>query len=100
MAKRKRTGKSIGTFTGRVLLINVKGDGPNSAQLEFSLISLDEKDKATFIVGMGAEGRVFNSMSTVLAMAYRAALPVSVTYRRIEGGTPVAIELQVPAWED
>ena len=77
--------------------MNVKGQGePNSGQLLFTITSLDEKTKIPLAVWMDTEAQVFTSMTTLLTMAYRAALPVQVQYQLIEAGTSRAIEVQIP----
>jgi len=93
---KKPVRKKTGTFTGLVQEINIAGDGPNSGQLEFSLIPTQGPAK-TFVAEMGTETRVVAAMTTLLTMAYRANLPVSIVYRMVEGGTPIAIQVGLPA---
>ena len=93
---KKPLGKRTGTFTGTVQEINIAGDGPNSGQLEFSLVPPQGRPM-TFVAEMDTETRVVAAMTTLLTMAYRANLPVSIVYRIVEGGTPIATQVGLPA---
>jgi hypothetical protein len=93
---KKPLGKRTGTFTGVVQEINIAGDGPNSGQLEFSLVAR-EGHPMTFVAEMDTEARVVAAMTTLLTMAYRANLPVSVVYRIVDDGTSRAIQVGLPA---
>jgi hypothetical protein len=96
MAKPKKR-RAANTFTGRVTEIDVGGSGPNSGQLEFALTPLDGGQPETFIVLMDSEGRVFAAMTSLLIMAYRAAEPVTITYRRMPKETSRCTNVRLPA---
>jgi hypothetical protein len=61
------------------------------------LTPTDDGPPKTFVVEMDTEARVFSAMATLLTMAYRANIVVTVQYRLIEGGTPRAINVRIPA---
>jgi hypothetical protein len=86
-----------GTFSGRVTEIDIGGTGPNSGQLEFAVTPDGGGVSMTFVVEMDTEARVFTVMATLLTMAYRASLPVTVEYQVIEGAAPKAINIRLPA---
>jgi hypothetical protein len=84
-------------LTGRVTELDVGGDGPNSGQLEFAVTPPNGGPSTTFAVWMDTEARVFTAMTTILAMAFRANITLTVEYVQKEEGTPKAISVRVPA---
>ena len=82
----KRRAPDTETFTGRVILIDADGYGPGSAQLLFGLNSLDGLTNMAFVVLSDTEPQVFSSMASMLTMAYRAAIPVTVMRARTTFG--------------
>ena len=97
MAKSKAKKSEVGTFNGRVTELDVGGEGPNSAQLEFSITPVDGGQARTFAVWFDTEARVFAAMASILAMAFRANIVVTVQYRETAGETPKALNIRVPA---
>jgi hypothetical protein len=84
---------TTGQFTGIVTSINVKGAGPNSGQLLFSLLA-DNGDKKALVVLMDSEARVFTAMTTVLTSAMEHGRIVHATF---QNATPTdkAIEIEI-----
>jgi hypothetical protein len=82
-------------FTGTVQSINVKGSGPKSAQLLFSLIARDGAKKP-LVVHTDTDTRAFCGMVSVLATAMQLGAPVDATYY---AATPTdkATEIEVKA---
>ena len=88
--------KEAGTFVGTVTELDVGGNGPGSAQLEFSVTPLNGGgEPATFVVLFGAEPQVFAAMSTLLTAAYVGKFVVTVEYLSLPGATPNAINVKI-----
>jgi hypothetical protein len=91
------------TFTGTVTELDVGGNGPHSAQLEFSITPLKGAgDPETFVVEFDTEPQVFSAMATLLTAAYMAKMIVTVTFLPQPGATPKAtnVTLGAPAAEN
>jgi hypothetical protein len=89
-------GVIIDNFSGKVTELDMGGVGPNSGQLEFSVTSSGGQGR-TFAVWMDTEARVVSAMTSILAMAFQSGISITVNYMEIEGGTPKAINVRVPA---
>ncbi len=84
------------TFAGTVSELDVGGNGPNSAQLEFSVTPLKgAREPETFVVPFGTEPQVFTAMATLLTAAYMAKMIVTVTYLPGADATPVAVNVKL-----
>ena len=84
------------TFVGTVTDLDVGGNGPNSARLEFSVKPLKGAGEAqTFVVLSGTEPQVFTAMATLLTAAYMAKMIVTVAYLSQSAGTPVATNVKL-----
>jgi hypothetical protein len=97
MAKKITKKDVVGKFNGRVTELDVSGEGANSAQLEFAITPIDGGQSKTFAVWFDTEARVFEAMASILTMAFRANMAVTVQYREKTGETPKAISVRVPA---
>jgi hypothetical protein len=86
------------TFAGTVSELDVGGNGPNSAQLEFSVTPLKSaREQETFVVPFGTEPQVFAAMATLLTAAYMAKMIVTVTYLAQADAPPVAVNVKLGA---
>ncbi len=86
------------TFVGTVTELDVGGEGPNSAHLEFSITPLKgAREPQTFVVPSGTEPQVFTAMATLLTAAYMAKMIVTVVYLPQSAATPVAINVKLGA---
>lgn len=84
------------TFAGTVSELDVGGNGPNSAQLEFSITPLKgAREPETFVVLFGTEPQVFTAMATLLTAAYMAKMIVIVTYLPRADATSVAVSVKL-----
>jgi hypothetical protein len=84
------------TFVGTVTELDVGGDGPNSARLEFSITPLKGiGEPQTFGVLSGTEPQVFTAMATLLTAAYMARMTVTVSYAPQPGATAVATNVKL-----
>jgi hypothetical protein len=83
---------------GTISLVNVDGNGPNSAQLEFSIVALPTAKcpGATFVVLAypSTEPQVFAGITNIVTAAFFAKQPVTVTWEAT-GSTPRAIGVQI-----
>ncbi len=79
----------MGTMAGAVTALGVKGNGQNSAMLQFSLTP-DVGLSATFIVTAypAFEPQVFAGMSALLAAAYHAQRQVKIEFYEVPRETP------------
>jgi hypothetical protein len=86
------------TFIGAVTELDVGGDGPNSAQLEFSVAPLKRAGPPqTFVVPFGTEPQIFAAMAALLTAAYMAKMVVTVTYSPQRNATPIALGVKLSA---
>ena len=86
------------TFAGTVTELDVGGNGPNSAQLEFSITPLKGAGKPeTFVVEFDTEPQVLSAMATLLTAAYMAKMIVTVTFLVQPGATSKAINVNLGA---
>jgi hypothetical protein len=77
--------------TGKISMINIKGSGPNSAQLEFVV-----GNRALVITAYPEfEPQVFTAISNLLVAAFYAGGKVTVNYRTVAGQTSRATEVEV-----
>lgn len=79
----------MGTLTGAVSALGVKGSGQNSAMVQFSLVP-DVGVPQTFIVTAypAFEPQVFAGMCALLASAYQAQRQVKIEYYEVPTETP------------
>lgn len=82
-----------GQFSGVVDSINVKGDGPNSAQLLFVVRAENGKNRP-FVVSSDADARMFAAAATVLSLAFENGLTVAVTFQTAHP-TDKAFEVEI-----
>lgn len=90
----------MGTMSGAVTALGVKGNGQNSAMIQFSLTP-DVGLGQTFIVTAypAFEPQVFAGMSALLAAAYHARKQVKIEFYEVPRETPrcTSVELtQLP----
>ncbi len=79
----------MGTMSGAVTALGVKGNGQNSAMIQFSLTP-DVGLGQTFIVTAypAFEPQVFAGMSALLAAAYHARKQVKIEFYEVPRETP------------
>lgn len=85
---------------GTVSELDVGGNGPNSAQLKFSVRSLNgAREPEAFVVLFGTEPQVFTAMAALLTAAYMAKMVVTVTClpRADEPSIAVNVKLGEPS---
>jgi len=91
-------------LSGKVIAINVKGQGRGAAQLLFSVS--DGRRKMSFVARAkprrkddaksGHEPQVFSGMAALLSAAYFAKEDVTVEYKTRPGETPDVVSVEVP----
>ena len=83
-------------YEGKVTYINVKGRGPNSAQLLFT-IEASKSDNKPFVVNAhpATEPQVFSSIAALLLLAYETGKSVGVSYE-LADPTDIAFEIWLP----
>jgi hypothetical protein len=82
-----------GSISGRVTSLNVKGRGPNSAQLLFTIAPKGGAPRP-FVALSDAEPQVFAAMANVLTLALGSGRVVSVSFVAAHP-TPIAYEIEI-----
>ncbi|MBV8473502.1 MAG: hypothetical protein JO234_08810 [Hyphomicrobiales bacterium] len=83
------------TYVGTLIELNVGGEGPNSAQLEFSIAPLKGAGEPQTFVVQAAEPQVFTAMATLLTAAYMAKMIVTVGYVARPAQTPMVTNVKL-----
>ena len=82
------------SFDGKVSFVSIFGDGPNSAQLEFTVTGASQPRTFVVLAYPSAEPQVFAAMTTLVTAAYMNGKPVKVTYVQVTGQTDRAIGIE------
>jgi hypothetical protein len=84
------------TFVGQITSVDVDGNGPNSAQLLFTMASNGKSAAFVVLAYPSTEPQVFVSMSNLVTAAmFAKAANVEVTYEIVQGATNRAIGVKV-----
>ena len=83
------------TTTGVIVLVDVDGEGPNSAQLEFTLSR--PEGNMTFVVSAGATQPFFAGATSVTLDSLLSGTPLTITYSPSSVRTPEATDLRATA---
>jgi hypothetical protein len=78
---------------GRVISVNVKGRGPNSAQLLFVVEDESKAEKRALVVGLEYEPQLFSAMASFVIAAYSSQEKIKVGYQSKTGETDHAVEI-------
>ncbi len=82
-------------FEGFVREIAVSGDGVCSAENTFVIRNTNTNEDKAFDLTTNHLPQVFSAITTVLTAAYFAETKVEVTYRTVQGQTPIATAVKI-----
>ena len=83
-------------ITGTVTSVNIKGDGPNSAQLLFTVLDTITGTQIPIMVTSEYEPQIFASMSNFVTLACFYKVVITAGYTKKPKETAKAIEVYYP----
>ena len=84
--------------SGIIAGLNIKGVGPNSAQLFFTMVDQNTDAEVSLVAyaQQEQEQQVFSALASFLTNAYFSDMPITVGYSKFPGETARVVEVFAP----